>query len=147
MSDYRSVYERYYKNINNLSKEKKKKTQYLSFSNQKDNIYKGNYMDKGRGENYFIKILIRQLIASTLLILILFGLKVIPLKEVNGAYTFSKNMLSKNFDYDQSIDVFNSLKIGNLNADNLKYENLKKKTSKFIDYLKENSNLKIKARE
>lgn len=145
MSDYRSAYERYYKNINNAARGKKDNNKYLPLSDSfiGPKSMRGAGSNDGQG-NYLIKRIIRELIGATLLLVIFFGLKFIPLEQVRNIHSISKQAVSQNFDYDKSIETFSYINIGNFKLDDLRTENLKVKASEFINYLKNISNTQFK---
>ena len=101
--------------------------------------------------NTLIKRIIRELTGATILLLFFVGLKYIPLTQVKEMHIKCKQTLEQNFNYNESIDAFNTiqignikgkdLKIGNFTTEDLKIDNLKIKASNFMEYLKSNSNL------
>ena len=148
MSDYRSAYERYYKNINNTAKGKKERNNYLSLGSINDRNTNSRF-GIGEGINnkpghYLVRRIIRELIGSTLLLVIFFGMKVIPLTQVNEAYNLSKQVLSEPFDYDECIETFSDVTIGDFKVEDIKSNNIKAKVSQFMDYLKNVSQTQLK---
>ena len=148
MSDYRSAYERYYKNINNTAKGKKERNNYLFLGNINDKNINSRF---GIGESinnkpghYLVRRIIRELIGATLLLIIFFGMKVIPLTQVNEAYNLSKQVLSEPFDYDEYIETFSDVTIGDFKVEDIKSNNIKAKVSQFMDYLKNVSQTQLK---
>ena len=101
--------------------------------------------------NTLIKRIIRELTGATILLLFFVGLKYIPSTQVKEMHIKCKQTLEQNFNYNESIDAFNTiqignikgkdLKIGNFTTEDLKIENLKIKASNFMEYIKSNSNL------
>jgi hypothetical protein len=125
MSSYGSAYENYYKNINNTEKGKKE--------NNKDTI-----------TNTLIKRIIRELTGATLLLLFFVLLKYVPSTQVNEMHIKCKQTLEYNFNYNESIDAFNTIQIGNLkgadlNIGNFTVEDLKVKASNLIEYIRNNN--------
>jgi hypothetical protein len=73
-------------------------------------------------------------------------LKYIPSTQVNEMHMKCKQALEYNFNYNESVDAFNTIQIGNLKGEDLKIgnftaEDLKVKASNFIEYIKNNNNL------
>jgi len=155
MNSYRSAYESYYKNINNEAKGKKESNKHFSLGKKSDNPISSKHGINMKYNdtiiNMIIKRITKELTGATILLLFFVGLKYIPLPEVKGMYTKCKQELTQNFNYNESINAFNTIDIGTLKgkdiniggftAEDLKIENLKIKTSNFIKYLKNNSNL------
>ena len=155
MSSYRSAYENYYKNINNAVNEKKDNNKYFNLGKKDDNSISSKYginiKYNDTMKNTLIKRIIRELTGATILLLFFVGLKYIPSPQVKEMHIKCKESLEYNFNYNESIDAFNTiqigniqgkdLKIGNLTTEDLKIDNLKMKASNFIEYLKNNNNL------
>jgi len=155
MSIYRSAYENYYKNINNAAKGKKDNNKYSSQGKKTGNFMSSKYGIKikynDRIMNTLIKRIIRELTGAIILLLFFLGLKYIPLNQVKEMHIKCKQTLEQNFNYNEYIDTFNTIKIGNIEGKNfnirditledLKIDNLKIKASNFMEYLKNNSNL------
>ena len=154
MSSYRSAYENYYKNINNAVNGKKDNNKYFNLGKKAENSISSKYginiKCNDTMKNTFIKRIIRELTGATILLLFFVGLKYIPSSQVNEMHIKCKETLEHNFNYNESIDAFNTiqigniqgkdLKIGNITTEDLKIDNLKTKTSNFIEYLKNNNN-------
>lgn len=155
MSSYRSAYENYYKNINNDKRNKKDKSRHWIFGKKTDNVTRSiqgiNMKDNAIIET-LIKRVIKELTGATILLLFFVGLKYIPSVQVQEMHINCKQVLIYNFNYDECIDVFNTvqignvkgkdLRIGNFSAEDLKIENLKAKASNFMEYLKNNNNIR-----
>ena len=155
MSSYRSAYENYYKNINNIEKEKKENHKFFTLGNKADNSnsfkYGINTKYNDTMTNALIKRIIRELTGAILLLLFFITLKYIPLTQFREMHTKCKQTLEYNFNYNDSIDAFNQiqignmkgkdLKIGNFTTEDLRVENLKAKTSNLIEYIKSNGEL------
>lgn len=155
MSSYRSAYENYYKNINNDKRNKKDKSSHWIFGKKTDNVTRSiqgiNMKDNAIIET-LIKRVIKELTGATILLLFFVGLKYIPSVQVQEMHINCKQVLIYNFNYDECIDVFNTvqignvkgkdLRIGNFSAEDLKIENLKAKASNFMEYLKNNNNIR-----
>lgn len=147
MSDYRSAYEKYYKNINNNLNGKKERNNYLPLSSRSNNEMNLRYGMETRLDNkgnYLVRRIIRELIGATLLLIIFFGMKVIPLTSVNDAYSISKQTLSENFEYDKYTEVFSKIEIGDFKLEDITSSNIKAKVVQFIDYLKNMSHIELK---
>ena len=155
MSSYRSAYENYYKNINNEDKGKNDKNKFLNLGKKAENSINSKYGINAKYndtiKNTLIKRIIKELTGAIVLLLFFVGLKYIPLTQVKEMHIKCKETLEKNFNYNESIDAFNTtqigniqgkdLKIGSFTAEDLKIDNLKIKASNFMEYLKGNNNL------
>jgi hypothetical protein len=154
MSSYRSAYESYYKNINNTAKQKRDKNKYSIWPQNKDSSARTMYGANTNNitlTNFLIKRIIGELTGATILLFFFVALKYIPTAQIQNMHTQCKQALSYNLNYDQYIDVFDTiqignikgkdLKIGNITTDDLKMENLKAKALSFIEYLKNNQDI------
>ena len=155
MSSYRSAYENYYKNINNAAKGKKDNNKYFTLGKKADNSISSKYGINIKYNdtmiNTLIKRIIRELTGATILLLFFASLKYIPSTQINEMHIKCKQTLEQNFNYNESIDAFNTIQIGNIKGkdlnignfttEDLKIENLKIKASNFMEYIKSNSNL------
>ena len=155
MSSYRSAYENYYKNINNAAKGKKDSNKYFTLGKKADNSISSkhginiNYNDKMI--NALIKRIIQELTGATILLIFFAALKYSPSTEFNEMHIKCKQTLEQKLTYDEYIDAFNTIQIGNkkgkdlsiggFTTEDLKTENLKIKASNFMEYIKNNSNL------
>ena len=147
MSDYRSAYEKYYKNINNVANGKREGNKYFSLTGRSNSEISSRYSGGARlnnNGNYLVKRIIRELIGAMLLLVIFFGMKVIPLTQVKEAYNLSKQTLSQNFDYDKCIETFGDMTIGDFKVQDIKSNNIKAKVGQFMDYLKTISHTQLK---
>jgi hypothetical protein len=156
MGSYRSAYEEYYKNINNTAKGKKDKKNYSIIGKKTDNSinprYGNNMKNNDKIVNILIKRITKELTGAIILLLFFVGLKYVPSAQVQEIHIKCKQILNENFNYSEYIDVFNSmqignvkgkdLKIGNFTIDDLRIDNLKAKTSSFMEYLKSSSTMK-----
>lgn len=152
MSSYRSAYENYYKNINNAVKGNKDNSKHFTLGKSSDNsISLRHGVNNDTMGNFVIKRIIRELTGATILLLFFVGLKYTPLPQVKEMHIKCKQTLSQNFNYNESIEVFNSIQIGNVKGkdlqfggfttEDLKIENLKIRASNFMDYLKNNNTM------
>ncbi len=153
MGSYRSAYEEYYKNINNTEKGKKDKNKCSILGRKIDNSintkYGANVKNNDTMTNVLIKRVTKELTGATILLLFFFGLKYTPSTQVQQMHNNCKQLLNQNFNYNEYIETLNTiqignvkgrdLKIGNFTFDDLKIENLKSRTSNFMEYLKNNS--------
>ena len=154
MSSYRSAYENYYKNINNPEKRKKDNNKYFTLGKKADNSISSKYgINIGYNDTIatiLIKRIIKELTGATILLLFFVLLKYIPLTQVKEMHIKCKQTLEYNFNYNESLEAFNKIQIGNIKgkdlnignytAEDLKLENLKGKVSDFMEYIKSNSN-------
>ena len=155
MSSYRSAYENYYKNINNTEKGKKDNNKYFTLGKKADSSISSKYgINIGYNDtitNALIKRIIRELAGATLLLLFFVLLKYIPSTKINEMHIKCKQTLEQNLTYNEYIEAFNTIQIGNIKGkdlnignfttEDLKIENLKIKVSDFMAYIKGNSNL------
>lgn len=155
MSSYRSAYENYYKNINNATRPKRDRGQYSLLTGKKDRsvrpIYGGSNTNNITGTSFLIKRIISELTGATILLSFFVALKYIPSTQIKEMHIKCKQALSYNFNYDQCIDAFNmiqmgnvkgkDLKMGNITTEDLKLENLKAKASNIIEYLKNSQDM------
>lgn len=147
MSDYRSAYEKYYKNINNNLNGKKERNNYLPLSSRSNNEMNLRYGMETRLDNkgnYLVRRIIRELIGATLLLIIFFGMKVVPMTSINDVYSISKQTLNETFEYDKYIEAFSDIEIGDLKLENIKSNDIKAKVVEFIDYLKNVNQIELK---
>lgn len=147
MSDYRSAYEKYYKNINNFANGRKQEKKYFSLIGKGDNEINSRYRGEARlnnDGNYLVKRIVRELIGATLLLIIFFGMRIIPLTQVKGVYNLSKQTLSQTFDYDKCIETFSDVTIGGFKVEDIKSNNIKVKVEQFMNYLKNVSHTQLK---
>lgn len=151
MDNYKSAYENYYKNINNVNKDRNK----FVAKDKRNNIttslkYGSNKKNEDNIMNYLIKRITRELTGSIVLLLFFIGLKYIPLSQVEDMYVKCKQTLNYNFSYNDCVNAISMIKIGNIEGkdmniknftmDDFKIEDLKTKASNFVDYIKQNSN-------
>lgn len=147
MGNYASAYEEYYKNINNRSRDNEQRKNSFFRNNKTNNDFMMHSDNKIRyfTKSYWIKRLERELAGSLVLLSCVAGLKYSNNQEMNKFYVLSKQTIMSQFDYDQSIEAFNSIEIGNFKVrdvrigqfkvEDLKYENLKKSIENFKEYL------------
>lgn len=151
MGNYSSAYEEYYKNINNksITKESSNKNPFLN--NRASKILNNKTKHNGTenmdyfSTDYFIKRVEMKLFLSLALLISFMGLKYTGIKSVQEFYKWCKHNVVSEFNYDQSIEVINSIeigtfkineiKIGEFDIEDLKYENLKTGVKNFKSYL------------
>ncbi|EKQ55102.1 MULTISPECIES: hypothetical protein [unclassified Clostridium] len=146
MSSYRSAYENYYKNINNRVNGKKDKNNYFHIGRKNNDSISSKYGINSMKNNksftdILIKRVIRELTGATILLFFFTGLKYIPSEQVREMHIKCKQLLAQNFDYNEYLQMLNTLQIGNfkvkdLNLDNLTTEELKTKAFNFWESLK-----------
>ncbi|AQS08547.1 hypothetical protein CLOBY_06570 [Clostridium saccharobutylicum] len=158
MNNYRSAYENYYKNINNRAKGKQDSIRYSPLGKKRDDLIKSPYGISKSSEfnfkQFFVKRIMRELIGAAILLLLFVGLKYIPANQVSQVHNTCKEVLNQQVNYDESIDAFNNVEVGNFKMKDLrigdftledfKSNNLKVRTSNFIEYLKNRSNSQVK---
>lgn len=152
MTDYRSEYERYYKNINGSHSSRESTRHLFSRSKNRDSIgisYSGrnSYMSYDKRGN-IAKLLIRQLEGSLILLVIFVGLKAAPSPQVQSVREKAKFFINQTFEYDAAIDTMNNMdvagfKMQNLHLENLKSQNIKNAFYGFIEYMKNINNTNI----
>lgn len=151
MGNYSSAYEEYYKNINNKSRTKESSNKNPFLNNRAIKILNNKTQHSGiENVDYFSKDwLIRkvemELVLSLALLIFFMGLKYTGVKSVQEFYKWCKYNVVSEFNYDQSIEVLNSIeigtfktndiKIGEFDIEDLKYENLKIGVENFKSYL------------
>ena len=148
MGNYASAYEEYYKNLNNKSRDNERKSS-SPFKNRSNNNF---MMNSDKGDKYFtkaywIKKIERQLAGSLVLISCFIGLKYSGVQNINKLYILCRQSILSPFNYDESIEAFNSIEIGSFRVrdirigqfkvEDLKYENLKKGIENFKEYLEQ----------
>lgn len=148
MSSYRSAYENYYKNINKVAKGTNNK--YLTRDKKADNSISSKYGINLKSKDTIIEALIKRVITeltgAAILLLFFTGLKYIPADQINQLHIKCKQTLEENFNYNEAIDVFNGMyigniqgkdfRIGNFTTEDLKIENLKVKVANFMEYMR-----------
>ena len=154
MSSYRSAYENYYKNINDAAKGKKDSNKYFTLGKKADNSISSkhgiNIKCNDKMIDVLIKRIIQELTGATILLIFFAALKYSPSTEFNEMHIKCKQTLEQKLTYDEYIDAFNTIQIGNIKGkdlnignfttEDLKIENLKIKVSDFMKYIKNNSN-------
>ena len=147
MGNYSSAYEEYYKNINNKSSDNESTKNYSFNNKSRSDSFNMNTNDKSRylTKNYLIKRVERELAGSLVLVSCFMALKYTNIKDVNNFYILCKQALASELNYDQSIEAFNSIeigdfktrdiRIGNFKIEDLKYENVKQNMENFKVYL------------
>ena len=149
MGNYASAYEEYYKNINSRFKEKSsdyKNNKYEKYKLHSDNK---NYFSK----EYWIVKIEHQLLGSILLLSFFMVLKYGNIPNIKGIYSACKNSLISQFDYDESIEAFNSMdiygykakdfRIGPFKIEDLKSQNLKVGWNNFINSIRQSEGQEI----
>lgn len=152
MSSYRSAYENYYKNINKVVKGTNNK--HLIRDKKADTSISSKYgIDlKSRGTiiETLVKRVITELTGASVLLLFFIGLKYIPVTQINELHIKCKQTLEQDFNYDEAIDAFNGMyigniqgkdiRIGNFTVEDFKTKNLKMKAVNFMEYIRNDSN-------
>ncbi|MBW6408825.1 M23 family metallopeptidase [Clostridium weizhouense] len=146
MSDYRSEYEKYYKNIMKQGKNTNVKT-YLPSKGKNISLNNicgsmGNEV-KNKTTTLTTKF-IRQLIASLILITLMFSFKVISLSKNKELYIVSKNIINQNITYSNVIQTINSLKGLNVKEKAEEYINVFKTKTKEIGKISVKEKIKDK---
>lgn len=145
MSSYRSAYEEYYKNINNIAGGKKDKSKYSTAEKRKGNPinfrYGNNRNDGDTIVSILIKRIIKELTGATILLLFFVGLKYISTDQIKEMHVKFKQILNYNISYTDCIDAIDTVQIGNVNGADLQMDNLKKKAYDFIEYIKKTDNM------
>lgn len=153
MGNYRSEYERYYKNINNPNKGKESNKyisgpSYSRDSKIKDNVKVDYGINKYFTLDYWNKREIRNLSGALAILVIFSGLKYIKSDYTRNAYLWCKNLISYDFNYDNTIEYIGAfdlgnyrvkdLKVGTFTIEDLKYENLKNQFISSKNYIENN---------
>ncbi|MBN1044265.1 MULTISPECIES: M23 family metallopeptidase [unclassified Clostridium] len=132
MSNYRSQYERYYKNMLN-QKKGINSGQSMNLYNSKQ-AYTNDYRNSKKKLGIINKIIF-QCVASVILFVIIFSLKIIPIQKTKEVYMISKQYLtqdfSKDINYSYVISVINKVKSTDIKGKAVDCINLlKEKTNK-----------------
>lgn len=145
MNSYRSAYEEYYKNINNVARGKNDKNKYSTVGKRNSNPINFRYGNNLNNNEKIISIvtkrIIKELTGATILLLFFVGLKYIPTDQVKEMHTKFKRTLNFNINYSDCINTFNTIQIGNLGGTDLQIDNLKAKAYNFIEYIKKADNM------
>lgn len=149
MTDYRSEYERYYKNINRtvggsehkkhlFFKPREKDSMIVPYRSRNEDI---SYSTGGR----LVKIFIRQLEGSLILLAVFAGLKAAPSESTRLAHSQVKYAMNQTFEYDTTIDNVSKMNVAgfelqNLHLENIKSTNIRNGLYGFMNYLKNINN-------
>lgn len=149
MTDYRNEYERYYKNINRTVNGNEQKKHLLFKSREKNSVmmpYRSRNGDISYStRDHFVKVFIRQLEGSLILLAIFAGLKAAPSESARLVRSQIKYTINKTFEYDTTIDNVSKMNIAgfelqNLHLENIKSTNIRNGLYGFMDYLKNINN-------
>ena len=146
MGNYTSAYEEYYKNLNKKTMNRESEKKYFFNKSNNNNLKQvANEQISYFTKNYWIKRIERELIGSLILLLCFIGLKYTKVQNMDKFYILYKQAVVSEFNYDKSIEAFNSIEIGNFKTkdvrigmfkfEDLKYENLKENMEHFKEYL------------
>lgn len=153
MGNYRSEYERYYKNINNPNKDKVNNKYISGGAHSKDRKDVDNKtIDYGINKyftlSYWNKRELQNLTGALAILVLFSGLKYIKSDYTRNAYLWCKNLISYDFNYDSTIEYIGAfdlgnyrvkdVKVGNFTIDDLKYENLKNQFISSKNYIEKN---------
>lgn len=141
MSSYRSAYEEYYKNINNLEKGKSSKKKYSILDKKSGDFPSSRFGLSLKSNDKFADIiakrLIKELTGATILLVFFTGLKYIPTDQAKEMHLKCKEALNYNINYNDCINTINTIQTSN----DFKIENLRTQAYKFVEYIRSNSNL------
>ena len=114
MGNYASAYEEYYKNINNKSKEKeiRNRKQHLNRNGARKYEVHADEEVIYFSKKYWIRRIQIELVGSLALLSCFMVLKYVDTPYTRGAYLWCRNAVVSEFNYDQSIEAFNSMEIG-----------------------------------
>ena len=101
MGEYKSQYEKYYKNLRNKVPGKTPKP-----ASSYDYLGRGK-SSNNRIENRFVKKFIFQLAGALILLMIFMGIRVIPIEGAKEAYIVTREALDKNFDVEEAVMAMN----------------------------------------
>ncbi|MDR3596950.1 hypothetical protein [Clostridium sp.] len=145
MSCYRSAYEEYYKNINNVARgknDKNKCSTYWKRNGDPISLKHGiNLNNNDKIISILTKRLIKELTGATILLVFFVGLKYIPTDQVKEMHMKCKQTLNYNFNYNDCINTMNTIQVGNIKGTSLQIDNLKAKAYNFIEYIKQTDNM------
>ncbi|AOR22680.1 M23 family metallopeptidase [Clostridium taeniosporum] len=141
MSNYRSQYERYYKNI---LEQKRGINPIRNINTYNSKISYGNSYNSSKNKKKFVNKFIYQCVVSVILFTIIFSFKIMPVQKTKDIYTLSKQYLTQDFSkkisYPYVISVINKIKTTDFKNKAVDCMNLlKEKTAKF-----EKTNIKTK---
>lgn len=99
MGDYKSQYEKYYKNLKNKvpGRSPKPTSIYDSFERRTRN----------NKENSFVRKFIFQLVGALILLVIFVGIKIIPIEGAKEAYIVTREALDKNLNIEEAVMTMN----------------------------------------
>lgn len=100
MGDYKSQYEKYYKNLRNNSPGRTPRPTSIY-----DSFGRGT-RNKKKGSNFARKIIF-QLVGALILLIIFIGIKVMPIEGAKEAYIVTREALDKNFDIEEAVMTMN----------------------------------------
>ena len=147
MGNYTSAYEEYYKNINNKSKNRELKNENHLSKNSSIRSYRSHADERIKycTKDYWIKTIQMNIAGSLLLLSFFIVLKYTNDPNINKLHVWCRNAVISDFNYDESIEAFNSMEIGQYKAkdfrigpfkiEDLKSENLKVGFDNFKEYL------------
>ncbi len=145
MSSYRSAYEEYYKNINNVARGKNDKGKYSTAGKRNSNPINFRYGNNMNNNDTIVSILtkriIKELTGATILLLFFVGLKYIPTDQIKEMHMKFKQTLNYNISYTDCINAIGTIQIGNVSGADLQMDNLKEKAYNFIEYIKKTDNM------
>lgn len=110
MGEYKSLYEKYYKNVKS-SGPGKAPVRHNSLDGYSSRGTNNSIGEKKNIAEHFIKKFIFQLTGALVLIILIFSLKMIPLEGANKAYTVSKEAIDKEMGMEQVAEVFNVMNL------------------------------------
>ena len=147
MGNYASAYEEYYKNINNNSKDKELKSGKHFSKTNRNSTYMSHADERIKycTKDYWVKRIEMEIAGSLLLLSFFIVLKYANVPSINMVHFWCRNAVVNDFNYDESIEAFNSMEIGGYKTkdfrmgpfkiEDLKTENLKIGFNNFKEYL------------
>lgn len=140
MSSYRSAYEEYYKNINNVARGKNNKNKYSTTGKRKSDPinfrYGNNLSNNEKIASILTKRIIKELTGAAILLVFFLALKYIPTTQVREMHTKFTQSLNYNINYSDCINTIDMIQIGNVKGTDLQIESLKARVYNFIEYIK-----------
>lgn len=129
MGEYKTQYERYYRNLSKGSRARG-----TSVNGNSYGAYYGNGKTKNKSviQRYVTKFIF-QLVGSIILLIIFLCIKYIPISWAEDAYEVTKNELSKNYDL---TEILTSIDIKNIDISDIDIDGCKEAVLDYVDELR-----------
>lgn len=129
MGEYKTQYERYYRNLSKGSRARG-----TSVNGNSYGAYYGNGKTKNKSviQRYVTKFIF-QLVGSIILLIIFLCIKYVPISGAEDTYEVTKNELSKNYDL---TEIFTSIDIKNIDISDIDIDGCKEAVLDYVDELR-----------